>query len=180
MAAVNLDGLRSTPLAAVGMDTTTAVPPQLVGLAVFHLAGPVITGGPYGFWAQPDAPLTQVRHELWPYVWQAPPWSEIAGHVLDSLADRVLILAAPDRLSLLRQHLPEWEPAAVLYARDLTPHTRTGTDHDEITIGRGAGLEAYTLTERIGAALLGPPPQPAPYPRGGPKRPRGPDRRGPR
>jgi len=174
VAVVSLDALRTTPMAVVGLDTTAAVPAQLVGVAVFHLAGPVVTGGPYGFWVQPDAPLRQVRRDLWPHVWQAPPWAEVAEHVLETLTGRVLVMAAPDRLALLRQHLPDWEPGAVLYARDLTGGTRADADHEEITTGRGAGTEAYTLAERVAAALLGPPPHVAPYRHGGPHAPRGP------
>ncbi len=91
-------GLRSTGLAVVGLDTTTGTPPLLVEVAVFHLAGPVITGGPFGFWVQPDAPLAQVRRDARQDVWRAPPWAKVAEHVIDTLVGRVLVLHNPDRL----------------------------------------------------------------------------------
>ncbi len=172
---MNVRMLRSTPFAVVGLDTTTAVPPQLVGVAVYHLAGPVITGGPFGFWAQPDAPLDHVPHQLWPYVWTAPPWPEVAEHVLGALADRVLVLAGPDRLRLLQQHLPEWVPAAVLFGRDLVGRARPGMDLEDFGTGLGAGMESHTLAERVAAALLDPPPRVDRLP-GGPDSREGPGR----
>ena len=43
---MDLDVLRGKGLAVVGLNTTTGVPPLITEVAVYHVAGGVVTAGP--------------------------------------------------------------------------------------------------------------------------------------
>ena len=84
----------------MGLDTTTGTPLLLVEVAVFHLAGQVITGGPFGLWVQPDAPWEQVRRDAW-----KPAGHSYSGGLLCSL--------------LRRDDEAEWDLCGFVAARSL-------------------------------------------------------------
>jgi hypothetical protein len=116
---MDIGAMRSARLAVVGLDTTTGVPPLITEVAVTHLAGGVITAGPWVYWTAPDAPWHQIRRSSWPNVRLAPPWTQVADRVLDALADRMLVLHDRDRLAVLEHHLPDWVPLAAVFTRDM-------------------------------------------------------------
>jgi hypothetical protein len=157
---VDVEALRSAEAVAVGLDTTSGVPPLIVEVAAYHLTGEVVTGGPFGFWVAPDAPLHQVRVSSWPNVRLAPPWPEVAGRVTAAIGTRLLVVHERDRLEILRRHLPDWQPAAVVFTRELAERTWPGlADYSlwalspEDQRGRGATAEAHATASLLGAAL---------------------------
>src|SRR5262249_58740326 len=116
---VEVDALRSSRLAVIGLDTSTGLLPLITEVAVYHLNGPAIIAGPFVFWAAPDAPLHDVRVTSWPNVRQAPPWDEVVERVVETIDDRIVVVHDADRLAVLRRHLPDWQPAGVAYTREL-------------------------------------------------------------
>jgi hypothetical protein len=160
---VDVEALRAAEAVAIGLDTTSGVPPLIVEVALYYLTGGVVTGGPFGFWVAPDAPLHQVRVSSWPNVRLAPPWPEVAERVTATIGDRLLVVHERDRLEILRRHLPDWQPAAVVFTRELAERIWPGlADYSlgpgpplsqEYRRGRGATVEAHATALLHGAAL---------------------------
>jgi DNA polymerase III epsilon subunit-like protein len=148
---MSLDVVRWSPLAVVGLDTTTGVPPLITEAAVYHLTRGVMTAGPLLWPVAPDAPIFQVPRRSRPNLRLAPPWSTVAGHVMTALARRVLVMHDPARLDVLRRHLPDWEPGQVLFTCELAETVWPGL--------AGYGLESVTaavgVNRAVGAAGAG-------------------------
>ena len=158
---MTLDVVRRAPLAVVGLDTTTGVPPLITEAAVYHLAGGVVTAGPLCWPVAPDAPMFQIPHRSRSNLRLAPPWSKVAGHVVATVARRVVVMHEQTRLTVLRRHLPDWEPGPVLFTADLAERVwpglvsyglwsvtaAVGIDHIPGVGGAGAGAvaEAYAV-----------------------------------
>jgi len=157
---VDVEALWTAEAVAIGLDTTSGVPPLIVEVVLYHLTGGAVTGGPFGFWVAPDAPLHQVRVSSWPNVRLAPPWPEVAERVTEAIGERLLVVHERDRLEILRRHLPDWKPAAVVFTRELAERIWPGlADYSlrplsqEDQRGRGATLEAHATALLLGAAL---------------------------
>jgi hypothetical protein len=158
---VDVEALRTAQAVAIGLDTTSGVQPLIVEVALYHLTGGVVTGGPFGFWVAPDASLHQVRVTSWPNVRLAPPWPEVAERVTTAIGERLLVVHERDRLEILRRHLPDWQPAAVVCTRELAERIWPGlADYSlgpplsqEYRRGRGATVEAHATALLLGAAL---------------------------
>ncbi len=146
---MEVEALRTGRLAVLGLDTTTGVPAQITEVAVMYVDGGVITAGPFAYWVAPDAPMHQVRHRSWANVRLAPPWPEVAEQVLLAVAGRVLVTHDAARVDVLRRHLPDWEPAAVVHIRVLAERV-------------WPGLVSYDLGSVSVAASLAPLPQSGP------------------
>jgi len=113
-------------LAVVGLDTTTGVPPLITEVAVYHLAGGVATAGPLVWPVAVDAPMSEIPHRCRPNMRLAPPWSQVTRYLVVVLARRALVVHDESRLTVLRRHLPEWEPDRVLHSRDLAERVWPG------------------------------------------------------
>ena len=157
---MDVEALRTAEAIVIGLDTTSGVPPLIVEVAAYHLTGGVVTGGPFGFWVAPDAPLHQVRVSAWPNVRLAPPWPEVAERITAVIGERLLVVHERDRLEILRRHLPDWQPAAVVFTRDLAERIWPGlTDYSlrplsqEYRRGRGATVEARATALLLGAVV---------------------------
>jgi exodeoxyribonuclease X len=156
------------PLAAVGLGTTTGTPAMIVEAAVYQLTGGLVTAGPVGFWAAPDAPLADVPPGWWANVRLAPPWADVAGRLVEAIDDRMVVVHEPARLEVLCRHLPDWQPTGVLFVRDLAERHWPGLDDYGLTtlttratnglvtrVGPGATAEAQALTLLLRALLAG-------------------------
>jgi DNA polymerase III epsilon subunit-like protein len=155
---ISLDVVRGSSLAVVGLETTTGAPPLITEAAVYHLARGVVTAGPLAWPVAPDAPIFQIPHRSRPNLRLAPPWSQVAGHVVAALARRVVVTHDETRFNVLRRHLPDWEPEAVLFTRDLAETVWPGLDSYGLEsvsvavgisrvpgVGAGAVVEAYAV-----------------------------------
>src|SRR5262249_20352878 len=123
-----------------------------------------------------DAPLAQVPVRLWPSVRLAPPWAEVADRVLLALDGRTLVVHDQARLDVLRRHLPDWQPAEVVFTRALAerwrprlvaggPGPRTApaaTGDRRSRLGPGAVAEAHAVAVLL--ATLHTTGQPIPQP----------------
>ncbi len=167
------DPLAGMRLAAVGLEVTTGRPPQISEVSVLRIDGGVIVAGPLTWPVQPDVPACQVRPASRADRWLAPPWGEIAERVTAELTDRVLVVHDLGRWAVLRAHLPDWQPPAVVFTQrlaqtiwpgldgyDLPPLTQqTGITPAPDTCG-DASAEAHTVAllllalTRAGAQLL--------------------------
>jgi DNA polymerase III epsilon subunit-like protein len=157
---VDVEALWTVEAVALGLDLTSGTPPLIVEVALYHLTGGVVTGGPFGFWVAPDAPLHQVQVSSWPNVRLAPPWAEVAERVMAAIGERLLVVHERDRLEVLRRHLPDWQPAAAVFTRELAERIWPGlADYSlrplsqECRRGRGATYEAHATALLLGAAL---------------------------
>src|SRR5262249_41437526 len=135
----------------------------------------VITAGPFSYWAAPDAQLGEVPARCWPNMRLAPPWPEVAPHLLDALDQRTVVVHEPSRLDQLSPHLPDWPPATVLSNRGLCEQqwpnldaygldtlTALISDNHLIRVGPGATAEAHATALLLGVLLT--------YPDGPPRR----------
>jgi hypothetical protein len=164
---MDADVLRAAEMAVVGLTVTSGCPALIVEAAVFHLRGARITAGPFVYWAAPDASLGEVPVRLWPTVRLAPSWREVAERLTGDVLDRpVVVVHEPERLDVLRRHLPDWRPADVLITRelaklvwprldgyDLDTLTARMTDCQLATVGPGAVAEAQATALLLGALL---------------------------
>jgi hypothetical protein len=164
-------------LAVLGLSTTTGTPPLIVQAEVLHLTGTLITGGPFTYWVAPDTSTGEIPAQYWPTLRLAPPWAEVAPHLTERLDDRTVVVHEPDRLEVLRHHLPDWHPHGVLVTRELAQQLwprLDGYDLDTLTahithhrvkqVGPGAVAEAQAVALLLGALLpaaIHPAPQPA-------------------
>jgi len=174
---MDADRMPAASLAVLGLSTTTGTPPLIVQAEVLHLTGGRITGGPFTYWVAPDTSMAEVPLRCWPTLRLAPPWSEVAGRLVERLAGRTVVVHEPDRLDVLRHHLPDWHPHGVLVTRelaqqlwprlggyDLDPLTAHITNHRVERVGPGAVAEAQAIALLLGALLPAathPAPQPA-------------------
>jgi|SRR5215475_5192664 len=164
---MDADALRAAEMAVVGLTVTSGCPAVIVEAAVFHLRGARITAGPFVYWAAPDVSLGAVPVRLWPTVRLAPPWREVAERLMSDVLDRsVVVVHEPQRLDVLRRHLPDWQPADVLITRELAKLVwprLDGYDLDALTarttadqvsvVGPGAVAEAQAIALLLGALL---------------------------
>jgi hypothetical protein len=163
---VRVDLLRSARLAVVGLETTTGQPAVIVAVTVYRLTGGMITGARFSYWTAPDVRLAEVPVRCWPYLRLAPPWVEVAPRLLDAIDQRTVVVHAPGRLDLLRRHLPDWQPAGVLFTRHLAEQEWPGlddygldaltllvSDHQLARVGPGATAEAQATALLLGALL---------------------------
>jgi hypothetical protein len=109
----DLDALRVARTVTLGLDITTGQPPLIVQAAAYRVAGGLITGGPFSYYAAVDAPYHQIPQRCWPSLYHAPLWPKTAGRLVELIADRVLVMHDRDRFNLLRRHRPDWQPAVV-------------------------------------------------------------------
>jgi len=112
----------------VGLATTAGVPgpPEVVEVAVLYLDQPAITRPPLLFCCQPAGPVTGLPTATVSHLSFAPPWAQVAERVAEALAGRTVVTHDTDRLDILRRHLPDWQPDAVLHTRDLAEHLWPG------------------------------------------------------
>jgi hypothetical protein len=164
---MDADALRAAEMAAVGLTVTSGRPALIVEAAVFHLRGARIVAGPFVYWVAPDTSVGEVPVRLWPVVRLAPPWREVAERLMGDVLDRpVVVVHEPERLDILRRHLPDWQPADVLITRDLAKLVwprLDGYDLDALTarttadqvtaVGPGAVAEAQAIALLLGALL---------------------------
>ena len=154
-------------MAVVGLEVTTGRPPLIVQTAVYHVDSGSITAGPLCCWVDPDAPWNQIRVSAWPTVRLSPRWPEVAERVTGLIADRLLAVADRDRLDVLRRHLPDWHPAAVIFLDELAEQAspclaRAGLDRTDLLgslghpgsrAGRGAIAEAHDAALLLSALI---------------------------
>src|SRR5215470_18018805 len=165
---VNGNGLRSAGMAAVGLVTTIGGRPLVVEAAVFHLAGGgQIAAGPFAYLAAVDVPMTQVPARLWPKVRLAPPpWAEVAGRLLAAVGERTVVVHDRARWEVLCRHLPGWQPAEVVFTREvaerwwpglssyeLGPLLARATKHRRSRVGPDAVAEAHAVAVVLAALL---------------------------
>jgi hypothetical protein len=170
------DRTPAASLAVLGLTTTTGTPPLIVQAEVLHLSGALITGGPFTYWVAPDTSMAEVPARLWPTLRLAPPSVEVADRLLERLDGRTVVVHEPERLDVLRRHLPDWHPHGVLCTRELAQQLwprLDGYDLDTLTayltnrrvgcVGAGAVAEARAIALLLGALLPAthPTPQPA-------------------
>jgi len=173
---MNADRIRTASLAVLGLTTTTGTQPLILEASVLHLTGGLITGGPFSYWVAPDTSLGEVPARCWPTLRLAPPWAEVAGRLAERLDHRTVVVHEPDRIDVLRRHLPDWHPHSVLVTRELAQQLwprLDGHDLDTLTahitnqrvthLGPGATTEAQAIALLLGALLPAahPTPQPA-------------------
>lgn len=148
---MSADPLAETRLAALGLDVTTGRPPLITEASVLHLDGGMITAGPWTWQVQPDAPACEVRPALRTDLWLAPAWDEVAGRVVEQLFGRALIVHDVGRWAVLRAHLPDWQPPAVVFTRRLAQTVWPGlAGYDLPALAQRAGITQTTGTS-IGA-----------------------------
>jgi hypothetical protein len=153
-------------VAVVGLDTTIGDRPLIAEAAVYHLAGGQVTAGPLTYPAAVDAPFAQVPVRLWPKVRLAPPWAEVVGRLLVAVEGRSVVVHDPARWGVLRRHLPGWQPAEVLFTRevaerwwpglssyDLDPLLARATRYRQSRVGPGAAAEAHAVAVLLAALL---------------------------
>jgi hypothetical protein len=164
---MDADALRAAEMAVVGLTVTSGSPALIVEAAVFHLRGAQIVAGPFVYWVAPDTSVGEVPVRLWPTVRLAPSWREVAERLTGDVLDRpVVVVHEPARLDVLRQHLPDWQPADVLITRELAKLVWPrlgGYDLDALTarttggqlavVGPGAVAEAQAIALLLGALL---------------------------
>lgn len=142
---VALDRLRTARVAALGLDTTTTTPALLTEVSVLHLAGGVITGGPWTYWVQPDVPMRDIRPPARPNVRFAPGWGEVAERLTDSIGDRVLAMHDQPRWALLHRQLPDWKPAGLVFTRELAGQVWPGLAGYDLPSHPSSALEAHAV-----------------------------------
>jgi DNA polymerase III epsilon subunit-like protein len=164
---MGLDRLRRGRLAVVGLDTTSGTPPLITELAVVYVDDGVIAAGPLVFWVDPDAPSgTDVRPQSRAQTRLAPRWPEVAERILPVVSGPVLVTHDQDRLDILRQHFPDWEPAGVAHTRDLAEQVWPGMADYSLDpailragldgfprVGPGAAVEAQAVALLLAALL---------------------------
>ncbi|HSV67509.1 MAG TPA: hypothetical protein VLJ59_16590 [Mycobacteriales bacterium] len=119
----------------VGLDTATPDPaelPEIIEVAVLLMDGPAVTRPPAVWWARPSQPAgIAVPAGARPFVRLAHPWQAVAAEVTTELSDRTLVMHHPDRITLLRWHLPNYPPMDTISTRDLARTTWPGlTDYN--------------------------------------------------
>jgi hypothetical protein len=99
-------------LAVVGVETA-GTPEVIVGVTVYHLEAGEITAGPFRYvvTSGDDRPA-------WRNVDLAAPWARLAPHITNTLQNRVLVVHDHTRLTVLRRHLPEFQPAGTIVTHD--------------------------------------------------------------
>src|SRR5262249_6670137 len=114
-----------------------------------------------------DGPGTRIGVPAWPPVRLSPRWAGVAERVTGLIADRLLAVTDRDRLDVLRRHLPDWHPVAVLLLDELAgavprlAHTSPdrakvpgSLGHDPGSrAGRGAVAEAHDAALFLGALI---------------------------
>jgi hypothetical protein len=141
---------------------------MIVEAAVYQLTGSLVTAGPLGFWAAPDVPMADVPPGWWAHVRLAPRWADVAERLIEAIDGRTVVVHEPARLEVLRRHLPDWQPAGVVFVRELaarrwpgladyglTALTARVTDGLVTRLGPGATAEAQALALLLGALLAG-------------------------
>jgi len=160
---IDLAVLQTARVAVVGLEVTTGQPPMIVQTAVYHVDAGSIMAGPLCCWVDPDAPWNQIRVSAWPTVRLSPRWPEVAERVTGLIADRFLAVTDRDRLDVLRRHLPDWHPVAVLLLDELAEQAaprlaHTSPDRAEVpgSPGHDPGPRARrgAIAEAHDAALL--------------------------
>jgi hypothetical protein len=155
---IAVDRLRTARVAALGLDTTSGTPPVLTEISVLHLAGGVITGGPWTYWVQPDVPMREIRPCARPNVRFAPSWPEVAERLADLVGGRILAMHDASRWEVLRRQLPDWEPAGLVFTRELASEVWPGLAGYDLPSQRSSALEAHAvgllLAELLRDALL--------------------------
>ena len=165
---MNGNGVRSAGMAVVGLDTTIGGRPLIVQAAVYHLAGMgQITAGPLAYPVAVEAPLTQVPVRLWPKIRAAPPpWVEVAGRLLGAVDGRAVVVHDRTRWQVLCRQLPGWQPAEVLFTREVAQRWWPGlasydldsllaraTRYRRSRVGPDAVAEAHAVAVVLAALL---------------------------
>src|SRR5262249_2225080 len=141
--------------------------PVIVPPAVSPGAAGALMAGPLCCWVDPAAPWNQIRVSAWPTVRLSPRWPEVAERVTGLIADRLLAVADRDRLDVLRRHLSDWHPAAVIFLDELAEQAsprlaRAGLDRTDLLgslgppgsrAGRGAVAEAHDAALLLSARI---------------------------
>jgi exodeoxyribonuclease X len=155
---MDVDVLGAARVAALGLDVTTGDPPLIFQVAVYQVEGGAITASPLCFWAEPAAPLAQIRTSAWPSVRLAPRWPEVAERVKVAVADRILAVHDVACWDVLARHLPDWQPIGMIRTRDLAEQTWPGLSDYGLSLpgvkpGRGgrALVEAHRVALLLGA-----------------------------
>jgi DNA polymerase III epsilon subunit-like protein len=152
---MGLDRLRRGRVAVVGLDTTTGTPPLITELAVVYVDDGVITAGPLTYWVDPDAPIDiEVRPESRAQTRLAPRWPEVAERVVPAVSGPVVVTHDAGRLDILRRHLPDWEPAALAYTRDMAERAWPGLgDYTLGPILASVGIDGFRRVDPLCAAV---------------------------
>src|SRR5262249_32148821 len=114
-----------------------------------------------------DVPMTQVPARLWPKVRLAPPpWAEVAGRLLAAVGERTVVVHDRARWEVLCRHLPGWQPAEVVFTREvaerwwpglssyeLDPLLARATKHRRSRVGPDAVAEAHAVAVVLAALL---------------------------
>lgn len=140
-----LDRLRAAQVAAVGLDTTSGTPAVITEVSVLHLSDGVVTGGPWTYWVQPDVPVREIRPAARPNVRLAPAWDEVAERLADSIGARVLAMHDQSRWELLRRQLPDWEPAGLVFTRELAIEVWPDLDGYDLPSRPSSAVEAHAV-----------------------------------
>lgn len=106
-------------VAVVGVSVTTGKPPLIYQISISHLDRAIRTGGPWTYYARPEGRASEVPDSARQNVRLAPEWSYVAPRVMETAADRLLLLYDEDIYHILCAHLPAWEAADVMFAWDL-------------------------------------------------------------
>jgi exodeoxyribonuclease X len=146
---VSVDVLARSALAVVGLETTTSTPPLILTLAVAHVRLPGPVEGPWVFWVRPDVSWQYIRQSARPNVTLAPSWSEVAERFTDLVGDRVLVVADAWDAEVLRAHLPDWQPAGIVFAREIAEQVWPHLDDHDLPRRSGADVQAYALLTLI-------------------------------
>src|SRR6266540_790037 len=138
----------------LGLGTTTGgVRPLITEVGVLCLDDGVISAGPFAYWVAPDAPMFEVRDESWSQeVRLARPWPEVAEQVRLALSGRVLVTHDPDRVEVLRAHLPDWEPVGVAHTRELVEQVWPG--RADYSLGPASALAGIHGVARFGPSAV--------------------------
>src|SRR5262249_21332104 len=116
--------------------------PVIVPPAVSPGAAGALMAGPLCCWVDPDAPWNQIRVSAWPTVRLSPRRPEVAERVPGLIAARLLAVTDRHRLDVLRRHLPDWHPVAVLLLDELAEQAsprlaRTSSHRAEVPGSQG-------------------------------------------
>ena len=95
-----------------------------------------------------------------PNVRLAPGWTEVAERLVDTIGDRVLAMHERSRWNLLHRQLPDWQPAGLVFTRELAGQVWPGLDGYDLPAHPSSALEAHAvgllLAELLRDALLPP------------------------
>ncbi len=139
---MNVDRLRTGRLVAIGLETTTGIPPQITEIAMMYVDRGVITAGPFDYRVQPDAPMAEIGPRARSHMRTASMWRDVAEQILLGVAGRIPVTHDAGRLRILHHHLPDWQPPEAVYTRQLAEIALPGlSSYDLERVSQAAGFD---------------------------------------